>query len=564
MQICYLWVERFRNLRDFSFNFDSDRKFSYDSNTHRITRTQVAPLPKNFFPLPVTEVTALVGQNGVGKSNALELICKILKSGRSSFKFDFLLIYTDDRGIHCSYKFRDRGRPQASIRLNYREHTNLDALKVIFYSNVFTDRERDFGAGVIDLSPDRVEHPRYESKNNRINRTNQLQKQIWFINSNSGFNDLNLQPPTHVSITISRGPLDPGAGRMLSPNYLLAKAGGRLRDRARSLGTVKRFVFLFSFAYLNKILVALRPSVFSSAERSNPLFQDVERLIQNLLDIPTKNLSDAILDYLRSVALHVPLRADLAQQAPTNYRGVDRESIEAQVKFILDSETRLSGSDLTESESEFRNTGIYGFDLAYNLPNSSWLTELLDVFAEVQCFNVDWIGISSGQRAYLNLFSLIAYALHSSGDTPVFLCIDEGDLYLHPKWQLEFFSRLLNMLEKTQSRSIQLLLTSHSPFLLADLPRQNIVVLTNPTSKSMSGVFLENETFGGNLYDLYAGPLFIDTLKTSLFAQAKIAQLAAEARERPLSETKRKRIEKQLRLVGDDIIKHIIQSDLND
>ena len=561
MQICYLWVERFRNLRDFSFNFDSNHRFSYDKDDHKISRKKIESLPKNFFPLPIKEVTALVGKNGAGKSNALELICKILKSGKSSFKFDFVLIYSDAKELHCSYKFGEKGLPRSNIRLNYHEHADLNGLKVIFYSNVFSDRQRDFGSGVIDLSPDRVDRPQFHNKNNR---TSQLQKQIWFINSDSSFDNLGIKTPTHISITIARGPLDPGSARMYSPTHVLGKVAGRLRDRARSLGMVNRFLFLFSFAYLSKIVSSVKPSLSSSIDENKDFLDEIESLSNSLLNMPTRNLVYSILDFLDGFAIRLPNQHDLSNSESGRSVVLNKQSVEKQVRFIRESEIKLSNFEISEPETEFRNSRYFGFDLAYNLNSSSWFVDLLAAFEEMQFFSVDWIGISSGQRAYLNLFSLIAYEMRTASDIPVFICIDEGDLYLHPEWQLEFFYRLLNVLKRTNVKNIQLLLTSHSPFLLADLPKQNIVVLSNDPIESIPGTLLENETFAGNLYDLYAGPLFIDTLRTSLFAQEKISQLAIDVRSRPLSDAKRKNIQKRLSLIGDEIIKNIIKAELND
>ena len=47
------------------------------------------------------------------------------------------------------------------------------------------------------------------------------------------------------------------------------------------------------------------------------------------------------------------------------------------------------------------------------------------------------------------------------------LLIDEIDLYLHPEWQQEFISVLLNELEKQfPDKKIQLVFSTHSPLLL--------------------------------------------------------------------------------------------------
>ena len=49
--------------------------------------------------------------------------------------------------------------------------------------------------------------------------------------------------------------------------------------------------------------------------------------------------------------------------------------------------------------------------------------------------------------------------------------IDEVDLHIHPRWQMELLPRLARQLPR-----IQFIVTSHSPLLVGSLKRQNIVI----------------------------------------------------------------------------------------
>ena len=49
--------------------------------------------------------------------------------------------------------------------------------------------------------------------------------------------------------------------------------------------------------------------------------------------------------------------------------------------------------------------------------------------------------------------------------------IDEVDLHIHPRWQMELLPRLARQLPR-----IQFIVTSHSPLLVGSLERQNIVI----------------------------------------------------------------------------------------
>jgi predicted ATP-binding protein involved in virulence len=140
------------------------------------------------------------------------------------------------------------------------------------------------------------------------------------------------------------------------------------------------------------------------------------------------------------------------------------------------------------------------------------------------------------------------------------ICIDEGDLYLHPKWQIEFFDKLLKVLPSIYSGNIQLILTSHSPFLLSDLPKQNITILDRDQENStLDGYKLKMNTFGGNLYDLYSEPFFLGNKRTSDFAYSKIKDLIKKVENKDYTIKEKEELIKLNDILGDEIIQYRIK-----
>ena len=91
MKICYIWVEKFRKFNNRGFNFSSSVKFHYDSETNILSKNEIKKLPINFFDPEMdsvsihnesnkvnqfTEITGLIGKNGAGKSNLLDLLLR--------------------------------------------------------------------------------------------------------------------------------------------------------------------------------------------------------------------------------------------------------------------------------------------------------------------------------------------------------------------------------------------------------------------------------------------------------------------------------------------------------
>lgn len=88
--------------------------------------------------------------------------------------------------------------------------------------------------------------------------------------------------------------------------------------------------------------------------------------------------------------------------------------------------------------------------------------------------------MSDGYRGTLSLFADIAYrmatlnpALGSSVlETPGVVMIDEIDLHLHPRWQARILEDLVRIFP-----NVQFIVTTHSPVVVASVPRDNIRIL---------------------------------------------------------------------------------------
>lgn len=59
----------------------------------------------------------------------------------------------------------------------------------------------------------------------------------------------------------------------------------------------------------------------------------------------------------------------------------------------------------------------------------------------------------------------------------IIILLDEPDLQLHPEWQQKFISLLLDLLYAYFPKvKFQIILTTHSPILLSDIPRKNVIL----------------------------------------------------------------------------------------
>lgn len=118
---------------------------------------------------------------------------------------------------------------------------------------------------------------------------------------------------------------------------------------------------------------------------------------------------------------------------------------------------------------------------------------------------IDNFGVSSGERALLNYMSRLYFASQINDFIPnsgfvwnesVLLLIDEIDLYLHPEWQRQILNDFLTAIQEYFPHSyFQIIITSHSPIVLSDIPHENSIFLRKDGDKIVQDKMNAAETF---------------------------------------------------------------------
>lgn len=160
--------------------------------------------------------------------------------------------------------------------------------------------------------------------------------------------------------------------------------------------------------------------------------------------------------------------------------------------------------------------GLFSY---YNLENNKELT----LFSQ----------LSSGERQQINVVSAVIYHLRnidSVSDSElvkyqhVNLIFEEIELYFHPEFQRTFLDFLLKHISKAKLslESINLCFVTHSPFILSDIPQQNILGLKK-------GEPLKDKPFnlGANIHEML-GHHFMLEYTTGEIVRHKIDELLTE------------------------------------
>ena len=73
MELVYLWVKKYKNIENEGFNFSPRFTCSYDKDTKDLTIDENKEHVEDFFGKNIN-VTAIVGENGSGKTTVLDIL----------------------------------------------------------------------------------------------------------------------------------------------------------------------------------------------------------------------------------------------------------------------------------------------------------------------------------------------------------------------------------------------------------------------------------------------------------------------------------------------------------
>ncbi|MCU4804559.1 AAA family ATPase [Bacillus cereus] len=144
-----------------------------------------------------------------------------------------------------------------------------------------------------------------------------------------------------------------------------------------------------------------------------------------------------------------------------------------------------------------------------------------------------WRNLSSGQTNILNLLTSLNTAIEKSENKYILIFLDEAEVSLHPTWQKNYIKLLIDNIgakAEEENKKVQIILTTHSPFVLSDIPSDRVVFLDeNPiTKKVYTKKSLDDQplTFGSNIHDLYMNSFFLEGGLMGDYAKQKINEIA--------------------------------------
>lgn len=520
MELVYLWVEEYKNIKNQGFNFSPRFECEFDGENLTITENKdyVSIFPDNI------NITAIVGENGSGKSSILNEI-----DYKNYIIFDTL----KKQLISCLHKIIINETNFELIELV--ENWNQSYEKIIVswdllgssYTaeniiNQHTEEINDNFEVESWLLTDRKLIPTlFEQKT----LTYLFDKRYRFLPSIFNFCaqklEINFKPLYPVIVG------DNKINKIINNkiNKIINKLEKNYLSEYKNILDIKEYFLLFLYKkYENdKLLDEIREKY----RKENFLIDDL------LIDI-----FEAIID--------------------KKYKfGIEIEQIEN-----LEIEINLYTQEILCTSKEYL---IEEFSLIYEKNK-----EIIDFFIECSFIEINYINendikftsLSQGQRTIF-MQNLLIYSkiLEFNSNKPIFLLLDEIDVHLHPRWQKEQIYNLINLLKK-EKKKFHIIITSHSPFILSDIPKENVIFLEEGLQKYP---FKKDEqTFGANIHTLLSHGFFMSEGLMGEFAKKTIQDVINYLDDKPTQNMNKQKAWQIIQLVGEPFLKHKLEEKYNE
>lgn len=168
--------------------------------------------------------------------------------------------------------------------------------------------------------------------------------------------------------------------------------------------------------------------------------------------------------------------------------------------------------------------------------------------------------LSSGERQFLFLMSSVIYHVMNIKSVPtsrisyryINVVLDEVELCFHPEYQRTFLYKLLQSIKRLHLNTFcgfNIIITTHSPFLLSDIPQGNVLYLEDGHVVDKS--YMQNP-FAANVNDILRQSFFLKNGFMGEFAKQKVLKVLDDYKKKKLDANEANEL---VELIGEPLLK---------
>jgi AAA15 family ATPase/GTPase len=579
MRLLYIYIEDFGILKDAQINFTDRFTFNYDKETQIVSWTKnEVPLPENFFSIDrsnnaVQAVSAIVGENGSGKTS----VAKAIYTQNYMLSFSCFLILEGDHEIYVknALKTKDYKPPNGAsisdVEVSFFPELSLTNIRnqnytFVYCSNFYsTQHEIQSTENIYDLSTSnlikedlRFYNLHYQTNLGEVSIQNPLIAHEFIeLNRIANFLSTNKvkEMPTPRKVTIS----------LIDTDYkpLIKSLEYEQKNGIKHSGLEKTILLLFmklnkvkNKTYFDDFLHKFIKSFLGNWLRYNFELQkdDYDQELESSL---TK-----IIGKIGSTAVYDEFEEFLTIPLLISYDRGNFETAKELFRILRKREMSLSFFiNLNEGGLKDFNEISHFYFQCYTITHF---------------MNFAWTGLSSGEMAQLSIFSrLYDFKIESekknSATKDLIVFLDEVEITIHPDLQRKLVSNLIEFFElHFVGYKVHLIFASHSPVLISDIPKSNVVFMRKYEVGEKKGLceIVEHDKivtnpFASNIHSLYKNSFFTNgTMGT--FSENKIKNVITYIKDDDISIISSAEDAQQIiDIIGEPIIYHKLQNMLD-
>ena len=583
MELVYLWVEKYKNIIGQGFNFsprfeceffpeyNEDGKLKDNCKLEIIPKDYVSIFPKNI------DITAIVGENGSGKSSILEIIKygslsshNYITKEENIYPHCFYILY-DERNKSFIFQGAEKKQDDSIENIFYIKYSNKMIQKIfqnIYYSSndiihYYPESSTNYqisehitnvtNAYMCEKFAETIQKNHNHKLTSYLQLTDYL-KDIHIENGIHAFYKNNIKVPnsfnrpTHLILQMKY--------KYIYTSFTKVELGENLHKNIQNLmnnfeqDDRNNIEYMIKHISILSILIQYDRGLKNTLDfKIEDFFDDIDftspkiEIIDNIINKLNKQYivdeveNNIINEYFKSIFKII----DLLKEFTTYYKN---EMFLIPIDLNTDKILQLVGlhKNITATISGFLSYSFEPF-------------------------------MSSGHSQFFNFFAKLFYALNyqynslPNHNKKILLLLDEPDIFLHPDWQKNYINVLTNFLDINYSQyNFHIIITSHSPFILSDLPKENVIFLekykkdedNNQKEGNCKNVSkdIDIKPFGANIHTLLSHGFFMEDGLMGEFAKEKITEIFNYLKDDiQLQTIEEKNVKNIIELIGEDFLR---------
>lgn len=620
MELVYAWIEKFRNYRDVELDFSEKFIIKFDKSNKSIKIT-----PKNhitIYPEYITNINAIVGKNGVGKTNLLDVL-GLRTNDRNKNNAEFEVKYKKNKGPykipgdveaeikHSIYFFiyymgKDENdqdlfcfegndiesfqkiiKFESGLDINYWRSKYWFAL-VCNYREEMLIHRYDLNVRLGEYRTDGMRYyGDYKSEQDKlviISLRENLNDKYYDYSSTKPEDDYKISIPRRIAYFQSKllamkvqmlyNQLQKPKRLMFQNEKYTLKINYNSYFLTDGINDENKLLMQYSYNELNgrekevcKVLESFVRFFFNSVNniQNSEINVDKEELVSEI-NVKRKSLNgykDYYYNIIKRISDIYIKDEDGTHHVLKCYTALaDKLSFNKSFKFHKD----YISIDITNHVNI--NKLLEVIDVTVDEKVKSEFNEIFSVFGGFFDYSIE--NLSDGETAYLGFFASIyeQVSLLTPSKEKYIILLDEPEVRMHPELTRNFINELVLFLKdlSEDKKKFQVVISTHSPFILSDIHTNSILYLEKDSTGYCKPVKRLLNTFGANIHTLLKDGFYMSSTMGE-FATNKIKEVISSINYSRIEDVTKEQKSEWLYIInsiGEPLIQNRIMKMFND